>query len=65
MFDFLKQLGTPMTNAKTPEPAKTDVKDAAKANAEPTKSPADLSEAELNEVSGGINPQPLPPGMRI
>lgn len=27
--------------------------------------PQSLSDLELDQVSGGLNPQPLPPGMKI
>jgi hypothetical protein len=53
-----------MSNEKAHEAAKPDAKDAGKPKSTEPKTPAGLSDEELEQVSAGINPQPIPPGLR-
>jgi hypothetical protein len=54
-----------MSNANTSEKTDAEVKQAASAKlAMDATLPSALSDEELSEVAGGINPQPLPPGMK-
>jgi hypothetical protein len=61
---FHQRQGLLMSNEKAHEAAKPDAKDAGKPKSTEPKTPAGLSDEELEQVSAGINPQPIPPGLR-